>query len=148
MLNLRNTNLSVVNIMRAFYKKRIDLNGVEFKKLTCIRAKYLHEKAKDLQAKQTPRNSSLNHTLISLSVEGEINNFRERKELVDKKLRKELQKLNNPLWKSDKTSLRTRPPSYTFRNGFKKIVRQSKTPSSKFHQPFPSLLSSQSISNI
>lgn len=134
--------------MKAFYKKRIDLNGVEFKKLTCLRAKYLHEKAKILQAKQTPRNGSLNYKTISLSVEGEISNFRERKELVEKKIHKEVLKLNGPLWKSDNVRLRIKPISYTFRNGFRKIIRQAKTPSSRFHQPFSPLTSSQSISNI
>jgi len=109
-----------------FERRRNDLNGVEFRKLNNIEAKYLHEKAKFLQAKQTPRNGSLNNTTISLSVNAEMNNFRERREIVEKRFFKEKLKLNNPLWRSDSV-VKSRPQKgWTYRNGFRKILRQGR----------------------
>jgi hypothetical protein len=113
--------------MRTFDWGRNDLNGVEFRKLSNTQAKYLHEKAKILQAKQSPRNGSLNNSMISLNVDGEMNNFRERREIVEKRIDKEKLKLNNPLWRSDSVAKSGPKKGWTYRNGFRKIVRQGRT---------------------
>jgi hypothetical protein len=114
-------------------KKRNDLNGVHFKKLSHLQAKYLHEKARKLQSTRTPRNSSLNCKNISLNIEEEIQKFNLRKELVNKKISLEISKLNSPLWASPPPTKKIELPSWTFRNGFRKIVRISRTPMSKYH---------------
>ena len=114
-------------------RKKYDLNGIHFKKLSNTQAKYLHERAKRLQSNRTPKNSSLNRTQISLNIEEEIIKFNERRESLDKKISSEISKLNSPLLTLNVQNRKPELPNWTYRNGFKKTIRISNVPLSKYH---------------